>query len=168
MNIIDALNPYTKAIKIGAVCLAVVGVFFAGVHVENMSWQDKWDKAVAEQQAAKASTEAAYRLKEQNYSAQLAQKEKEFKDAQDENEARVNSIIADNSKRLRKHFTCPTSGVSQSSTSSSGSDGSSEGGLRKDDAEFLVRYAGRCQAVVEQLSACQAVVRQLEGFTNGK
>ena len=155
MNVLDVISPYTEAIKIGAVCIAVVGVFFAGEHVENISWQFKWDEAVAKQASDAAIITQKYREKEQQYVKQLADVDEQLRKQQDENDARINSIIHDNSLRLRKHFTCPTSGVSQGSSSSSVSDGPSEGGLRKDDEGFLIRFAGRCQATADQLTACQ-------------
>ena len=159
------LTQYSTAIKAGAIALLVLGSAYLGSHITDLKWQDKWDKAVASQAKEEKDVSEQYRSKEQQHAQQLVLLDKQLKEKDDETKQRVAGIIRgsnDRSLRLRKHFTCPASGVSKASTSTGLSDGASDGGLRRDDEEFLVRFAGRCQEVVNKLHTCQAVVDKCE------
>lgn len=65
-------------------------------------------------------------------------------------------------ERLRSRFQCP-SAVPGTSPASSGGDEAAEGGLRGEDAEFLVREAERADTIVRQLTSCQQLLENFDG-----
>lgn len=77
-----------------------------------------------------------------------------------QNRDRVIAGLRSGTVRLREHFTCPAvAGVPQTPAGAGASDGTEAGGLSREDAEFLVREAGRADDVVRQLTACQAILK---------
>ena len=60
--------------------------------------------------------------------------------------------------KLRQRFKCKASSLPGSPASPAGSDEAGEGGLRDEDAEFLVRFASDADAVAIQANACSAIL----------
>lgn len=115
----------------------------------NKVWEEKL--STAEDAAAEAQAEA-----DSNYQDGLADGRKDV-----ENTA---AAIDDGSIRVRDHFTCPKPKVAKAAVGVGSDNGTGAGGLQPDDAKFLVRFAGRCNAVKEQLVACQGTVRNFQAL----
>lgn len=81
--------------------------------------------------------------------------------------ARLDADLRAGTVRLRDRFTCATAGASggapEAATSTGQRHAATQGGLSREDAEFLVRFAGEADAVTRQLAACQAIVRSDRG-----
>jgi len=102
------------------------------------------------------STEQAWRDK----LTQLDSKHhKELTDAQAKADAVITGLRAD-SIRLRKRFTCPVQAGASAAASSVDYAGG-EAGLRREDAEFLVRESRRADECAIALTGLQEYVREL-------
>jgi len=111
---------------------------------------------LAEAEAAAVSTEQAWRDK----LTQLDSKHhKELTDAQAKADAVITGLRAD-SIRLRKRFTCPVQ-ASASAATASLDDAADEAGLRREDAEFLIRESRRADECAIALTGLQEYVREL-------
>jgi hypothetical protein len=118
-----------------------------------------YDKATQEyaDTKAKANQEYTKQLVETQNKADkvVADLIKRNKDA----EAKLNADIAGlraGTIKLQKRFRCPTT----SSTNAPGSDGGSESGLLREDAEFLLRESSRADEVVRKLQSCQKIIKE--------
>lgn len=92
----------------------------------------------------------------------------QIKEMQD-NESSLISEYHANNLRLRESLKakqCPD--VSSTAHSSSGNNATTTGGLHDRDVEFLIRYASRADAVVEQLKSAQALIKQDRELCNGQ
>lgn len=89
---------------------------------------------------------------------------KEMNDEKTKAEKRIADVRA-GVYRLRPQFTCTgsngraASGASQASVSTGVGDAAAAGGLRNEDAEFLVSESERADTIVRQLSAAQDALR---------
>jgi len=111
---------------------------------------------LAKAAAAAASTEQAWRDK----LTQLDNKHhKELTDAQAKADAVITGLRAD-SIRLRKRFTCPVQ-ASASAATASVDDAAGESGLRREDAEFLIRESRRADECAIALTGLQEYVIEL-------
>jgi len=149
-----------KAIAIAALSAALV---YAGY-----SYRDaKADAEIAEIHSEYASSaqdaERKQREAEQAWRDKLTQLDtkhhKELTDAQAKSDAVITGLRAD-SIRLRKRFTC-TVQSGTSSTAASVDDAAGEAGLRREDAEFLVRESRRADECAIALTGLQEYVREL-------
>ncbi len=116
---------------------------------------DAKDKA---RQAERAAVEEQARIAEQLIA--------ERNQAYEERDRVIDDLRAGN-RRLQQRFTCPPASgsgrVPATAAATGRSDGTGQAGLSGQDAEFLIREAGRADAAVRQLQACQAVVRSHAG-----
>jgi len=149
-----------KAISIAALSAALV---YAGY-----SYRDaKADAEIASMRSDYASSaqdaERKQREAEQAWRDKLTQLDnkhhKELTYAQAKADAVITGLRAD-SIRLRKRFTC-TAQASASAAAASVDDAASEAGLRREDAEFLVRESRRADECAIALNGLQEYVREL-------
>lgn len=99
------------------------------------------------------------RAEVKKYTEIAAQLEQEKETLANEKDAVIAGLRAD-TLRLRRRFTCPATSVSAESSASGERDGGEAGGLSKQDAEFLVRFAAEADERVIQLQACQNVLKE--------
>lgn len=102
--------------------------------------------AVAEQQAAAQ----AQRERER---AALADAYREFEIRRMQREEEVDRLLAAaraGAVRVRERFTCPAGGVPAAAGTPAGLADGAQRGLRADDADFLVRFAARCNTVLAE------------------
>lgn len=110
-----------------------------------------------------AKLEAKYRKQEQDHAAAIAAIDKthteRLKNVQAKNRADL-AVLRNGALQLHNRFICPDAGstVPATGTSPGLGNGTSGGGLRIADAEFLVSEADRADGAVIQLQACQAII----------
>lgn len=174
MNYLLLLKKYWK---VGLAVFVFAGVWFGGysfrarladadiaelnaAHAATLDTLDRTNR-----DALQAATDNA-RAIEQRYTAQMAALDlkhtQELQNAQDRTEADIAAVRA-GELRLRNRFTCdntasPGGGVPPAGAGSGLGDATRGTGLQPADGEFLIRLAGRADAVVLQLRACQAIV----------
>lgn len=159
--------------KIGGIAVAVVLTLFvtyqmgvsSGVNKERAKWlveQEVWREDMAElsrkMDERKAEHELIVSKLETNHLAEVKKIEKS-KDS-------IISELRSGNLKLRQRFqgsrTCPAE--SGNTDSSSNSHAAGGGGLSNADAEFLIRFAGQCDATARQLKSAQDYIKSLEVF----
>lgn len=111
-------------------------------------------------QIAQYKAERVAREKEAGWRAGIDRWVRDYVNKRKVREEHLQSVIADlrtGSIRVRKRLSCPP-------VTSSGGDVGAEGGLSREDAEFLLREAARADALAEQLRLLQEYVKVI---TNG-
>jgi hypothetical protein len=159
----------TLLLKWGIAAAIILGCLFGayrhGVNVTNAARdsQDNEKLAQAEAKVAKAERKAreTERKSAETIAAIEARLSQENQSAQAEDQRTIDQLRTDN-LRLRKRFSCSSTGASsvpKTGASSSSSDAGAASGLQRPDAEFLIRLAGRADAVARQLKACQSILQ---------
>jgi hypothetical protein len=118
-----------------------------------------YDKATAEHVKALKDAQIAYgeQVVENQKKADAAVKQllERNKNAENKLNADIAGLRAGTVK-LQKRFRCPAS----PSANAPGSDGGSDAGLLREDAEFLLREAGRADDIVRKLQTCQTIIKE--------
>lgn len=144
----------TAAVAAALLALAALGV---------QSWRlDSAHDALAKYRSDATAIFAAQAESLRLKNAEITELRREFKETEDEARADKERLLADlasGRERLRKRFTCPAN--AGPAASAGGSDGAGEGGLSRADAEFLIRFAGECDAVARRLTLAQDYVDSL-------
>lgn len=162
MNPINLIPPqYRILAAVGLVAAVFVGGLWLG-----HEWRDRaCDLTISDiqrgaEKAAREASEAA-RAKEKGLLKQItdieAQRHEEDKTAEAERDRLLADIRA-GQLRLRDRFTCPEH-VPGAATGTGGGDAGTEGGLRREDAEFFISIAAEADQVTRQLQACQSILR---------
>lgn len=118
-------------------------------------------RAEAAETAAKAEKSA--REAEQAHAQDIAQIDKTYTEklrhVQQKNKADL-AALRSGALQLHNRFICPNAGgvVSETGTGTSMGDGTGRGGLRTEDAEFLVSESDRADEIVIRLQACQQLL----------
>lgn len=126
--------------------------------------QAEWDKAAAVAKTEREAAENAAREKEARdraaFQAALTLLELEYANGRAELEQDLAALRSDNDRlRVRDRFKCPSSaGVPGAAGGAAGSAEAPQGGLLREDAEFLLRIGREADDVVRQLTACQAII----------
>ncbi|WP_409440504.1 lysis protein [Pseudomonas luteola] len=156
-------------LKWGIAAAIVLALLYApyryGVHETNekRDSQDNAALAKANEKVAEAERKAreTERKSAETIAAIEARLSQENQSAQAEDQRTIDQLRTDN-LRLRKRFSCSSTGAASVSTPSTGtgsSDAGAASGLQRADAEFLIRLAGRADAVARQLKACQSILQ---------
>lgn len=151
----------SKAIIIVIVIIGAI-VFSASCGYQYASAQYK--KLIAEKDADASARysklEGQYRAQEKNHAAQIAEIDKNYTEklgnVQAKNKADLAAIAA-GTLQLRDQFVCNPnmSGIGLSSGMGNGETG---GGLRSEDAAFLISESDRADAITIQLQTCQQIL----------
>jgi len=149
-----------KAISIAALSAALVYAGYsyrdAKADAEIASMRRDYASSAKDAERKQRETEQAWRDK----LTQLDNKHhKELTDAQAKADAVITGLRAD-SIRLRKRFTCTVQSVA-SSTAASVDDEGGESGLRREDAEILIRESRRADECAIALTGLQEYVKEL-------
>lgn len=166
-GLILRLAPYIGAVVI--VGLSLFGAYHHGETVTNNAWQVKWDQAVQKQQNQVQALRQKIQTEQANHRQQMAAVDAKYQEQiQHDQQTHDRDLLRLNSGalRLRKRFTCSTpshNAVPKATKTASSSHATEGGGLRKADAEFLIRLADRADQVTHQLQACQATIKAGEG-----
>lgn len=119
--------------------------------------QAKWNKANAKQEAINRATEAVWRkaVYDEAYKAERQRIEHQAQTDRAVDDLRSGAL------RVRDRLQCKP----RPSTTGPipGDDEGKKGGLLREDAEFLLRFAGEADQAVIQLSECQSYVRTILG-----
>jgi len=151
---------------LAGVCLFAFGLYI-GTSATASTYQARIIKMEYDQAKALAKSNADAVAKKQQDEQRFyeidSQHQEALSDAKKAYELDVAAVRA-GTDRVRERFTCNGTGSLPSvATGTGGSDATQDGGLRADDAEFLVRFAYRADEVAQSLAACQAVVRADRG-----
>lgn len=127
--------------------------------------QADWAAEKAAQAEATQRLEAAYRAKEQQWAGKVTFWSKAYEDVKQARKAELDSTLADlqsDNLRLRDRFkACAKRRVPSATTAPGDDHGGEEGGLSRQDEEFLIRIAAEANDVADQLSACQRYIEVL-------
>lgn len=153
---------------IAAIALVAFSHFMAyrhGVSTERITWEARTASAELQAESQRAELERKARTAEQASAEALANIDSAYQQGRADAQADTARTIADlhsGAIGLRERFTCPNtaqaSGLPKASTSTGQRDAASAGGLRAEDARFLVQLADQADQVAQQLKACQAIV----------
>lgn len=173
-QLITRFMPFLPYIEAALVVAALVADYQLGSYIANQKRlaevaQLKADYAqqVADANKRTADAQADMRAQEQQHAQNIAAIDAQYLQELNDEKRKADSTIAAlraGSLRVQDRFKCPATSTTTSSTSTHGTsasmgDAASAGGLRTDDAEFLLRVGQRANAVKVQLQACQAIVR---------
>ena len=157
LSLLRRFGPYALAVAV--VLGALYGAYRHGVRVTEDRWSRRYvetENALLERiRATEAATAARIAELDQRHYQELQRVRTE-----------ADHTIADiraGALRLRHRFTCPAGPVPAAPDAPGVGDGTEAGGLRREDAEFLVRIAAEADAVAVQLSACQDFARTDSG-----
>jgi len=149
-----------KAIAIAALSAALV---YAGYSYRDATADAEIASIRSDYASSAQDAERKRRDTEQSWRDKLTQLDtkhhKELTDAQAKYDAVITGLRAD-SIRLRKRFTC-TVQASASTAAASVDDAGGEAGLRREDAEFLIRESRRADECAIALTGLQEYVREL-------
>jgi len=153
-----------------ALVLAIAGFFYgSSITADSLNASHKAEIQTINARNAKAvvALQSNVRALEQGRVTDMATLDKQFTERLKHEIDSKDRTIADlraGTVQLRKRFSCDDrtaqGGTGAPGTSTSLGDAGTPGGLQTEDAEFLLREAGRADEVVAQLSACQAIVRK--------
>lgn len=137
------------------------GLFCSGWWIGRDGAQDKAREAalLAEAKAEKVrqATEDGWRRAHWDlaYAAEIKRAERE------QETDRTIADLRNGTLRLRDRFTCPS--LPRPAEANPGDDAGSQGGLLREDAEFLLRLGSEADRAIIQLQECQAYVRTILG-----
>ncbi|WP_162559373.1 lysis system i-spanin subunit Rz [Microvirga sp. 17 mud 1-3] len=160
--ILRRILPYLVAV------VAVVAVLFGAYRHGVNTTTDRYERRLADISTANATAlaQAQADARGKELAAQQAQADIETaylqgqRDAQAITDRTIDDLRADR-VRLRGDLAsaqCALAGVSDIATGTGQRNAACAGGLRKADAEFLVRFADHADAVARQLQAAQAII----------
>lgn len=154
------------------VAAALFGAYRHGVTVTTTAWKldvatqkAKADAKILEAQDAVMEAERRGAASVAIIEGRLYEQEQEAAAIQ----ARLRDDLRTGAVRLRDRFTCPASagGVPGTASDSGGAVGIASGGLRADDAEFLISEARRADTVARELQACKDTLVAWRELVNG-
>ena len=137
------------------------GVFLAGAYV---GWDKRGDKAAKESLAAKNKAEEVRRAVENAWGVALYRLAYSAEEQRIERERETESTIADlrnGAIRLRDRFRCPS--LPRDPAPAGQPEPAETGGLRIEDAEFLVRLADEADQIADERNQCIASYNALRG-----
>ena len=119
-------------------------------------------------QVAATRQQADMQARQRRQRAELAAQQQDFESRRLQRESEVDRLLADaraGAVRLRQRFTCPASAAVPSTAGTAGAaDDGAPRGLSAADAEFLVRFAAQCDAVVAERNLGQRYARTVSGM----
>lgn len=162
------MNPLLKyGIVFGVAAVSIVGSYLAGVNAgetkEALEWREKQVDLSAEIDGLRIQ------LREQvnDHQNQVRAIEAEYiaeDNQRNEDQEMLISALRNGNIQLRKQFkkvaVCdrvPTNTAGPVTDNAAGGKG-----LSSSDAEFLIRFAGRCDRVVDKLTAAQAYIESIK------
>lgn len=154
--------PYLVAVAI--VLGALYGAYHHGVTTTTAQYELKLSEQSAANAQALANAQADVRNKEQAAAQEQAAIVATYEDKQSNAKTNTDRIIADlrsGAIRLRSDLAsaqCALASVSDIAAGTGKRDAACTAGLRPADAEFLIRFAARADAVARQLQAAQAII----------
>lgn len=128
--------------------------------LEATQAQAQRDAAIALSDAVNAARKEEQE-KTQRYIAAVDQLTKDNETTRNEKDRIIADLRTDN-RRLRGRFTCQAPSLPGESNSPGVGDAAAQGGLLREDAEFLVRFAAEADERVNELTACQAVLKDVK------
>jgi prophage endopeptidase len=151
------------------VAVLIVGGALFGAYAHGYSTAaEHWKLIVAQINDANRAEVIALQQKaqeiEQAHAQQIATIDQQHQEAIQNEKAKLDAAIAAynaGALRLRDKFTCHAASkpnVPDTSTGTGSGDAASEGGLQREDVQFLISEASRADQVADQLKACQAVI----------
>lgn len=148
--------------------LLIMAVLYGAYRHGVTTTADRYGRQIAEQDAANAAAlakaHADARTKEADAAQRQAEIETDLLKRNEDAQATADRTIADlraGTIRLRHDLTsaqCAIASVSDIATGTAQRDATCTGGLRPDDAAFLIRFADRADAIARQLQAAQRVI----------
>lgn len=163
MNVITLLGGIRGTIFAG---LALLALLFVGVQTARLASAHNDLDTQKLALVVSAQRFAEWKLKaEAEKAAAIAAIDKQHREEQARVKDQANRTIAElrsGNLQLRKRFTCPSQGQSNSPDPSvSRTDGEGEGGLTEQDAEFLVRQAEESDRKSVKINALIDVVEEM-------
>lgn len=178
ITLLRAVAPYAAFFAL--ISALLFGAYSFGVSVErdrqlvaigelNSAHNSTLARINTAHRSALAAEQARARITEQQHAQRMAILDQEhteaLENARNQTERDIDSVRT-GTISVRDRFTCPAGSdrAADSGTGNAGPapgirDAAQTGGLRPEDAAFLIRLADEADAVVRQLSACQAIVR---------
>lgn len=154
-----------------AICCGVLAIALSSARADLVAAKLELAELRADIAEQAAEFERKAREQEQQYVEDFKLYAEEFRVGRRDANAQIDRLLGglrDGTERLRGRFQCPpAAGVPQAAAGTGGGGGAEGAGLRREDAEFLVREAGRADDVVRQLTACQALLRVEREQTRG-
>ena len=162
------MNPLARyAIVFGVAVVSIVGSYFAGVRSGAIKEELEWRKKQVDLNDEISGLRIKIRAQEDEHQEKIRSIEYQYiKDDEQRNEDQdmLISALRDGNIKLREQFKKVTvcERVSKSPTPSGTDNAAGEKGLSNSDAEFLIRFAARCDKVAGKLSAAQSYIETIK------
>lgn len=167
MNVVALLGGVRASIFAG---LAVLALLFGGVQTARLAYTDHKLEVQTLALKANAADFAEWKLKAEREKAEaVAGIAKKYLEDRQRDKATSDRIIAglrNDTLQLRKRFTCEAprhGGATSPDSSGAGAEGT--GGLTKDDAEFLIRFAEDSDRKSRKINALIDVLEEYRKLT---